>query len=164
MKRVRVMAWSLLSVSGPPVLDAAFGRLLLSFPVVDAGSRPCHRGCGARREQAYGPVARLGAVGVVRPARAATVALVASGSGTGNQVLGVLAVGFATAGALVASREPGNAVGWLLLAIALSFGFQALVDAYVGTRGCISPGCCCFWCSPTAGCCGPGGERQSGWE
>jgi hypothetical protein len=65
----------------------------------------------------------------------ATVGLVLSGSGRVDQALVVLAVGFAVVGALVASREPANAVGWLLLAIAVSFGFQGLVDAYVAEPG-----------------------------
>ena len=66
---------------------------------------------------------------------AATVALLISGSGTGDQGLVVLAIGFATVGALVAAREKGNAVGWLLLGIAVSFGLQGLADAYVGRPG-----------------------------
>ena len=54
-----------------------------------------------------------------------------TGSGDGDQLFVVLSAGFATVGALVASREPRNAAGWLLLAIGIAFAFQALVDAYV---------------------------------
>jgi hypothetical protein len=41
----------------------------------------------------------------------------------------VAVVGYAVAGALVASRQPANAVGWLLLAIGILLAFGALVDA-----------------------------------
>ncbi len=60
-----------------------------------------------------------------------TLTLVLSGSGTIDQGFIVVAVGFPVVGALIASREPDNAVGWLLLAIAVAFGFQGLVDAYI---------------------------------
>ncbi len=60
-----------------------------------------------------------------------TLALYLSGSGTFDQALVVLAAGYALVGALVAIREPRNAVGWLMLVIALTFAFQGLVDTYV---------------------------------
>ena len=41
----------------------------------------------------------------------ATAGLVLSGSGRVDQALVMLAIGFAVVGALVASREPENAVG-----------------------------------------------------
>ena len=59
------------------------------------------------------------------------LALYLSGSGRLDELLTFLALGYALTGALIAVREPGNAVGWLLLVIALSFGFQGLVDAYI---------------------------------
>jgi hypothetical protein len=37
--------------------------------------------------------------------------------------------GFAVAGAMVASRQPRNAIGWILLAIALLFSFSNVVEA-----------------------------------
>ena len=40
-------------------------------------------------------------------------------------------VGFAFVGALVASRQPGNAIGWLLLATGIMLALGALVDAYL---------------------------------
>jgi len=61
----------------------------------------------------------------------ATFPLYLSGSGDLDQVFSALASGWALVGALVAVREPRNAVGWLMLAIALSFAFQGLVDAYL---------------------------------
>ena len=62
----------------------------------------------------------------------ATIALVL-GSGGGEQDEGVLMVfltGYAAAGALVARRQPRNAVGWMLLAVAISFGVQAVATVY----------------------------------
>ncbi len=49
----------------------------------------------------------------------------------------VLLFGYATAGAVVASRRPDNAVGWLLLAVALTFAVPVVGEGYVLTR---SPG------------------------
>ena len=42
--------------------------------------------------------------------------------------------GYAVAGAVIASRRPGNAVGWLLLAVALAVSLQSIGEAYVATR------------------------------
>ena len=50
-------------------------------------------------------------------------------------------VGYATVGALVASRQPGNAVGWLLLAVAFTIVLQDLGEAYVYTES--NPGYVC---------------------
>lgn len=61
----------------------------------------------------------------------ATAVLYFTGSGELDQLFAVLALGFPVAGALIAVREPTNAVGWLLLMIGFAFGFQGLVDAYV---------------------------------
>jgi hypothetical protein len=61
---------------------------------------------------------------------AATCALVLHGGGTSDDVVVVLASGYAAAGALVASREPANAIGWLMLAIAVGFGLSNLTYAY----------------------------------
>jgi len=53
------------------------------------------------------------------------------GPAPSDAAFGVMMIGFATVGALVAVRRPGNAVGWLLLAIALAFAVQAMGAVYV---------------------------------
>jgi hypothetical protein len=52
------------------------------------------------------------------------------GSGHADNVV-VVVLGYAVVGALVASRRPGNTVGWLLLAIALTFAGQFFGEVYV---------------------------------
>ncbi|MBA3628441.1 MAG: hypothetical protein H0W55_02010 [Actinobacteria bacterium] len=48
-------------------------------------------------------------------------------------LLGLAFLAFSVMGALVAARHPGNAVGWLLLAIGLSGGLTLALIAYVAT-------------------------------
>lgn len=50
-----------------------------------------------------------------------------------GDLFGMLRFGFATVGALVASRRPGNSVGWLLIAVALAFTVQSFSTVYVRT-------------------------------
>ena len=76
------------------------------------------------------PVVAWGLCGLFAVMWLATLGLYLGGSGDLDQVLSALASGWALVGALVAVREPRNAVGWLMLVIALAFGFQGLVDAY----------------------------------
>ena len=42
--------------------------------------------------------------------------------------------GFAVVGALIASRHPRNAIGWLLLAFAIVFSLTIAIEAYVATH------------------------------
>jgi hypothetical protein len=65
----------------------------------------------------------------------ATWGLILSGSGTTDDAAVVVAFGFATVGALVAAREPGNAVGWVLLGTAVLFGLDSLAGAYLWQAG-----------------------------
>lgn len=62
---------------------------------------------------------------------AATLWLVVDGGGSEDDTFVVLALGFAVVGVLVAIREPGNAVGWVLLVSAVWYGFANLSYAYV---------------------------------
>jgi hypothetical protein len=57
--------------------------------------------------------------------------LVAFGDGDPDELFSLVTVVFATVGALVASRRPDNAVGWLLLAVSLSFVVQGFGEVYV---------------------------------
>jgi hypothetical protein len=64
----------------------------------------------------------------------AALVLALWGPGASDEaVLGFLLVGYATTGVLIASRHPRNAVGWVLLAVAVAFGVQALAEVYLGT-------------------------------
>jgi hypothetical protein len=61
----------------------------------------------------------------------ATPVLVAVRGGNASDALVAIGVGFALVGALVASRHPTNAVGWLLLVAAVALGLDTLMSAYV---------------------------------
>jgi hypothetical protein len=50
--------------------------------------------------------------------------------GTGDLVWPVAVLGFAFVGALVASRQPGNAVGWIFGGGALAFSLSGLTESY----------------------------------
>jgi hypothetical protein len=59
-----------------------------------------------------------------------TVWLIWYGPAAPDVAFGILMFGFGTVGALMASRRPRNAVGWLTLAIAMAFVVQVLGDVY----------------------------------
>jgi hypothetical protein len=48
-----------------------------------------------------------------------------------DAIFGLMVVGFAVVGGLVATHRPDNAVGWLLLVIALAFATQVFGESYV---------------------------------
>jgi hypothetical protein len=50
--------------------------------------------------------------------------------GTGDLVWPVVVLGFAFVGALVASRRPGNAVGWIFCAGAVAFSLSGVAESY----------------------------------
>jgi hypothetical protein len=54
--------------------------------------------------------------------------------GSGDYPILLALVGYATVGALVATRQPGNAIGWLLLAIAVTMALSIAGEAYVQSR------------------------------
>jgi hypothetical protein len=75
----------------------------------------------------------LFAVSVVSFAAALTV--VFSGVGTDTDyaivvVFGIFMLAFGTVGALVASRRPGNPLGWIMCLAALAYGLMGLADRY----------------------------------
>jgi hypothetical protein len=59
----------------------------------------------------------------------AALGVIVLGPGTGEDAFVFFIVGYAFVGTLIASRLPGNAVGWLLLAIGLVLAIGALLDA-----------------------------------
>jgi hypothetical protein len=64
---------------------------------------------------------------------ATALGFVVFGRGSAGYAAVLLALGFAAVGALVASQEPANAVGWLLLVASLAFAFPA--EAYADSGG-----------------------------
>ncbi|WP_328993437.1 hypothetical protein OG394_03850 [Kribbella sp. NBC_01245] len=64
----------------------------------------------------------------------ATPVLVAVRHGNASDSLVAIGIGFALVGALVASRHPTNAVGWLLLVSAVALGLDTFMTVYV-SRG-----------------------------
>jgi hypothetical protein len=89
-------------------------------------------GTGATRPVRLAPWAALG---VSAALAAVAVALGLSGSGGTDLVvfltIAVLGLVFGVTGALVASRLPGNLVGWIFCVLALLFQSSGLADAYV---------------------------------
>ncbi len=53
------------------------------------------------------------------------------GRGSWDEAFIVLAIGYATVAALIVSRRPDNAVGWLLLTVSLTLAFGGLAEVYV---------------------------------
>jgi hypothetical protein len=62
--------------------------------------------------------------------QAATVWVISDGPDGTSEVIGLVLVGYAFVGALVASRRPEEAVGWLLLVIAIGFAVDMFGEAY----------------------------------
>jgi hypothetical protein len=87
----------------------------------------------------------------------ATVALAGAERG-GDEYLAVFAIGYPLVGAVVASRQPRNAVGWILLVIGIFLGLGALADTNLrsasapalGLSGWISDAGWYFWLTPAA--------------
>ena len=57
------------------------------------------------------------------------------GGAEDDEALSFVLLGYATVGAMIASRHPENAVGWMLLVIALAFVLQSFGEAYVSLNG-----------------------------
>ena len=68
--------------------------------------------------------------GVFAGSQVLSLWLISVGPAARGEAFGLLMFGVATVGAVVASRRPRNAVGWLILAIALAFAVQLLGEVY----------------------------------
>ncbi|TCO50205.1 hypothetical protein EV646_102279 [Kribbella antiqua] len=68
----------------------------------------------------------------------ATPVLVAVRHGNASDALVAIGIGFALVGALVASRQPANAAGWLLLVAAVALGLDTFMTVYASRAS--SPG------------------------
>jgi fumarate reductase subunit D len=79
----------------------------------------------SRRALAWTLIAAYGALVL------ATLALIALGANA-DELLVLAYAGWAVAGGLIALRRPDNAVGWILLGIALAFGLNAFGESYAG--------------------------------
>ena len=62
-----------------------------------------------------------------------TVASVAFAGGSSDTAFILLAIGYPAVGTLIASRHRASPIGWILLAIALSFAFSGFGDAYAAS-------------------------------
>jgi hypothetical protein len=61
-------------------------------------------------------------------------------AGTGVDAFGLTSLTFPLVGALIASRQPRNALGWIMLAVGVGWGLDALLSFYVWYGLEISPG------------------------
>ncbi len=62
------------------------------------------------------------------------VVSVARGETKSDQLFGMFMLGYATVGLLVASRRPGNPLGWIMLVIAVASALALLTEAYAAGR------------------------------
>jgi hypothetical protein len=82
-----------------------------------------------------------------------TVVIIASVGGDDDEALSALLIGYVTVGVMIASRDPRNLVGWLLLAVGLAWALQGLGEAYVmmvdapsrGVVGLVAQSCWYIW-------------------
>ena len=104
-----------------------------------------------------------------------------------DAVLAVVLLTYPTVGAVIATRQPGNAIGWLFCAVGLPFALTSFCYAYAtyalvdgaglapgrrdrrmaerrgsSSRRCSARPRCCSCCSPTDGCWGRAGAAWCG--
>ena len=103
-----------------------------------------------------------------------------------DAVLALVLLTYPTVGAVIATRQPGNAIGWLFCAVGVPFALTSFCYAYTtyelvrrrgrsraarsprgSARGSSSRRCsacppCCSSCSRTAGCWGRAGAARCG--
>ena len=65
----------------------------------------------------------------------ATIGLAMQPAGDREEAIVVLSVGYAAVGALIAWREPRNAIGWLMLTTAICFVMMSFTLLYVEVSG-----------------------------
>ncbi len=83
----------------------------------------------------------------------ATVAIIASAGGDDDEGLSILLIGYVTVGAMIASRDARNLVGWLLLAVGIAWSVSSLGEAYAlladapgrGIVGLVAQSCWYIW-------------------
>jgi hypothetical protein len=61
----------------------------------------------------------------------ASIAIIVSVDGDDDEALSILLIGYVTVGAMIASRDAGNLVGWLLLAVGVAWSLSSFGEAYV---------------------------------
>jgi hypothetical protein len=106
------------------------GHVRAPHPSAVAGQRKDASGGGAVSERYAGPLAwALFALFVVLVV--ATVIVTLLGPAPDEDLVGIAVLGFGLVGALVASRQPRNPIGWLLLATGILLVLGALADANV---------------------------------
>jgi hypothetical protein len=82
-----------------------------------------------------------------------TIVIVANAGGDDDEALSVLLIGYVTVGAMIASRDARNLVGWLLLTVGIAWSVSSLGEAYVlladapgrGIVGLVAQSCWYVW-------------------
>jgi hypothetical protein len=82
-----------------------------------------------------------------------TIVIVANAGGDDDEALSVLLIGYVTVGAMIASRDARNLVGWLLLAVGIAWSVSSVGEAYAlledapgrGIVGLVAQSCWYIW-------------------
>jgi len=82
-----------------------------------------------------------------------TIVIVANAGGDDDEALSLLLIGYVTVGAMIASRDARNLVGWLLLTVGIAWSVSSLGEAYVlladapgrGIVGLVAQSCWYVW-------------------
>ena len=82
-----------------------------------------------------------------------TIVIVANAGGDDDEALSILLIGYVTVGAMIASRDARNLVGWLLLAVGIAWSVSSLGEAYAlladapgrGIVGLVAQSCWYIW-------------------
>ena len=82
-----------------------------------------------------------------------TIVIVASAGGDDDEAFSILLIGYVTVGAMIASRDARNLVGWLLLAVGIAWSVSSAGEAYAlladapgrGIVGLVAQSCWYIW-------------------